>query len=59
MANLQIRADHETTIRATIIRADGRREDLGTVYGGSLLQKVASFLRIKLANLKHGYYRTH
>lgn len=50
--------NQEMTIRATIIRADGSREELGTVVGGSFFQKVASFLRIKLANLKHGY-RTH
>jgi len=42
-------------MRAVIIRADGTRENLGTIVGGNVFQKVGSFLRIKLANLKHGY----
>jgi hypothetical protein len=40
------------TIEAKIIRADGRKERLGTVVGGTFLQKVESYLRIKFANLK-------
>jgi hypothetical protein len=40
------------TIKAKIIRADGREENLGTIVGGTRIQKVASYIRIKLANLK-------
>jgi hypothetical protein len=58
MNNIQVPASQHMSMRATIIRADGTREELGTVVGGNIFQKVASYLRIKLANLKHGY-RTH
>lgn len=50
---IQATGREKTTIKAVIIRKDGTREELGTVYGGNPIQKVASYLRIKLANLKH------
>lgn len=40
------------TVEAKVIRADGREENLGTVIGGSLFQRIASYLRIKLANAR-------
>jgi hypothetical protein len=55
MPNIQTTGDQEMTMRAVVIRADGRRENLGTIVGGNVFQKVGSFLRIKLANLKHGH----
>jgi hypothetical protein len=58
MPEIQTIGDQEMTMRAVIIRADGRRENLGTIVGGNVFQKVGSFLRIKLANLKHSN-RTH
>jgi hypothetical protein len=52
MNPIQVPAGQKMTMRATIIRADGRREELGTIYGGNLFQKVGSFLRTKLANAR-------
>ena len=50
MPQIQANSNQEMTMSAVIIRADGRREDLGTIIGGNLFQKAGSFLKIKLAN---------
>ncbi len=52
MNDIQIPAGQNMTMRATIIRANGMREELGTVVGGSFPRKVESYLRIKFANFK-------
>ena len=49
---MNVQGKQINTFRATIIRANGRRENLGVIVGGNTFQKVASYLRIKLSNLK-------
>lgn len=49
---MQIDTKQEFTMTARVIRADGRQENLGVIVGGSPLQHLLSYLRIKLANLK-------
>ena len=55
MPQIQANSNQEMTMSAVIIRADGRREDLGTIIGGNLFQKAGSFLKIKLANYFNGH----
>lgn len=49
---MDIETKQNFTIEATIIRTNGKREDLGVIVGGNLFQKVVSYITIKLANLK-------
>lgn len=57
---MEQKANQHMTIEATVIRANGKREKLGTIVGGNVFQKVASFIRIKLTNVKHYFVnRTH
>ena len=53
---MQVQAGQKQAWTAKIIRANGKVEDLGTISGGSWLQKVVSYFRIKIANFKqkHG-----
>lgn len=50
MMNIETR--QKITMKAKIIRADGREEDIGTIYGGNWRQKVGSYIKIKTANFK-------
>lgn len=50
---MQINSSLQQSISAKIIRADGRVEELGTVYGGTLIQRIISPFRINFVNLKH------
>jgi hypothetical protein len=49
---MQTQTGQQQTIEATIIRANGKREDLGVIVGGNPIQKVVSYLRIKISNFK-------
>ena len=50
--NQNMEAKQTQTWSAVIIRKDGRRQNLGVIAGGSRVQKVVAFFRIKLINLK-------
>ena len=49
---MNIDSNSQFSIRASVIRADGKIEELGTVVGGTTWQKIASYFRIKKANAK-------
>jgi hypothetical protein len=53
MSNIHAPSQKIQTMSAIIIRADGRREELGTIVGEtSILRKVGTYLRIKRLNLR-------
>lgn len=52
MNNTSVSGSSQFAISAKIIRADGKVEDLGTVVGGRLSQRILSYIRIMIANTK-------
>jgi hypothetical protein len=50
---METKAGQKMVIEAKIIRANGNVEDLGKIIGGNWIEKVVSFIKIKLANLKN------
>jgi len=38
------------TLRMTVVRADGRTEEIGVVFGGHWWERLAAWFRIKAAN---------
>jgi len=49
----QTTTSQKYSIQARIIRKDGKIDDLGTIVGGNFIQKVVSYIKIKLANIKN------
>ena len=51
-STMNTQTEQQFTFEATIIRANGKRENLGVIVGGNPIQKVVSYIKIKLSNLK-------
>lgn len=51
--NFQAQGVLASAIRATITRADGSVEELGTIFGGTIMQRITAPIRIRFINLRH------
>jgi len=49
---MQVKANQNQIMSAKIIRKDGTVIDLGVIVGGSFLQKIKAWFRIKLTNIQ-------